>query len=126
MKIILDVPSTSKVNHEPEVITISDDEEQATTHVTLSLEDRKDFILKKFDLINDQLNSNLPNYFKEFRQVIVNYKENFEKEFKKPMRITDEEKMRTTENHWFLDLFLLGHWINILKIQEQVEELLKP
>ena len=126
MKIILDVPSTSKVNHEPEVITISDDEEQATTHVTLSLEDRKDFILKKFDLINDQLNSNWPNSFEDFRKVFVIYKGRCEERFKNPTRISEEEKMGTTENHWFLDLSLLGHWINIMKIQEQVEELLKP
>ena len=69
MQLILGVPSTRKVKSEP----ISDGEKDNT----LSLKDRKELILAKFDVINDKLNSNLPKSFDDFRKVIVYYKERF-------------------------------------------------
>ena len=123
MQLILGVPSTREVKREP--ITISDDEEQATTHPTLSLKDRENDILAKFDVINHQLNSKWPTSSQDFRQVIIDYQERFVTRFKKPTRVSQEEKIKIVENHWFMDLTLLGEWINILQIQENVEELLK-
>ena len=123
MQLILGVPSTREVKREP--ITISDDEEQATTHPTLSLKDRENDILAKFDVINHQLNSKWPTSSQDFRQVIIDYQERFVTRFKKPTRVSQEEKIKIVENHWFMDLTLLGEWINILRIQENVEELLK-
>ena len=83
MQLILDVPSTSKVKREPEVIDISDDEEDTISEEELN--DRKTNIFKKLVAIDSEL-SNWPKSFKDFRKVIEDYKRRWVISFTVPWR----------------------------------------
>ena len=121
MQLILDVPSNRKVKSEPEVIVISDDEEDTISEEELNV--RKTNILNKLVAIDSEL-PNWPKPFEDFRKVIEKYKGRWVTSFTVPCE-DEAAKIKNAENHWLLDLPLLALWENIMKIQEQVEELLK-
>ena len=115
----------------------SSEDEEITVHVldghsltssdeTPNLETRLTCILSKFENMEEKVIEAKANWtsFLPFGDVIIEYKNRFQESFNKPRRISQEEKLRMAENHWFLDFNLLHRWMSNVQVQEDIIQII--
>ena len=115
----------------------SSEDEEITVHVldghsltssdeTPNLETRLTCILSKFENMEEKVIEAKANWtsFLPFGDVIIEYKNRFQESFNKPRRISQEEKLRMAENHWFLDFNLLHRWMSNVRVQEDIIQIM--
>ena len=119
---------SSSSSSEYEEITghVLDGDSLTSSDETPNLETRLTCILSKFEKIEEKVIEAKANWtsFLPFGDVIIEYKNRFQESFNKPRRISQEEKLRMAENHWFLDFNLLHRWMSNVRVQEDIIQIM--